>query len=577
MRGISRRSFLRVSALTLGAFVVSKGLGGCSSSSDSGGSVRFDHGVASGDPLQDRVLIWTRVTPEDPTDDHLWVAWEVATDAEFEDLVHNGETTVRRAHDYTLKVDLHNLLPGRTYFYRFRAGNGVVSPQGRTRTLPEAGVEQVRFAVVCCSDYQAGFFHVYSEIAKEPDLDAMLHLGDYIYEYDNRGWAAEYPERLGRMVPADNDVQLLTLEDYRARYALYRKDSDSKAAHASLPLIAVWDDHEVADDAWRDGALNHDPLTQGDFKQRKLAALQAYFEWIPVRPFRPDDREIIYRSFDYGDLVSLHMLDTRLIAREKQLDYLDFMGPDGVINETAFAAAVLDPNRTLLGMEQRNWLQQKMAGSLATWQVLGQQVIFGRMKIPAELLANPVNPEFATLLPKFRELVEIKSRSLQGDPTLTDEERARINNVLPYNLDAWDGYSAEREAILETVRELGKNLVVLSGDTHNAWANDLRDQAGRRVGVEFATPSVSAPGLEAFYPDFPTVVAFVEQVIDLLLDDLKYVNANQRGYLLATFTREAARADWRFVTTVKERDYSIVVGRSKTLRTSLGSRRIDAI
>ncbi|MFO8004981.1 alkaline phosphatase D family protein [Thioalkalivibrio sp.] len=250
MRRISRRDFLRISALSLGAVAVSKGLSGCSSSSDSAPVVRFDHGVASGDPMQDRVLIWTRVTPENLAEDDLLVAWEVAADEGFQNLVHNGETTVQRAHDFTIKVDVLNLLPGQTYFYRFRAESGLVSPHGRTRTLPESGVEQVRFAVVSCSNYQAGFFHVYAEIAKEPDLDALLHLGDYIYEYDNRGYATEDAERLGRTVPDDNDVELLTLEDYRKRYAIYRRDADSQAVHARVPLIAVWDDHEVANDAW---------------------------------------------------------------------------------------------------------------------------------------------------------------------------------------------------------------------------------------------------------------------------------------------------------------------------------------
>jgi alkaline phosphatase D len=285
-------------------------------------------------------------------------------------------------------------------------------------------------AVSPLSSYQACFFHVYAEIVKEPDLDALLHLGDYIYEYDNRGYATEDAERLGRMVPDDNDVELVTLEDYRKRYAVYRQDPDSQAVHAAVPLIAVWDDHEVANDTWREGAENHDSLTQGDFTERKLAALQAYFEWLPVRPFRPDDRETIYRSFHFGDLVSLHMLDTRIIGRDEQLDYLDFLTQDG-LNVAAFAAAVGDPNRTMLGMEQRNWLQQQMAGSLATWQVLGQQVLFGRMNLPAELLADVLNPDSATLLPKFQELAQIKGRLLAGDPTLTDAEKARVQTVLP--------------------------------------------------------------------------------------------------------------------------------------------------
>jgi alkaline phosphatase D len=526
--------------------------------------------------MQDRVLIWTRVTPENLAQDDLLVAWEVAADEGFQNLVHNGETTVRRAHDFTIKVDVLNLLPGQTYFYRFRAESGVVSPHGRTRTLPEAGVEQVRFAAVSCSNYQAGFFHVYAEIAKEPDLDALLHLGDYIYEYDNRGYATEDAERLGRTVPDDNDIELLTLEDYRKRYAVYRQDPDSQAVHARVPLIAVWDDHEVANDAWRDGAENHDSQTQGDFTERKLAALQAYFEWLPIRPFRPDDRETIYRSFHYGDLISLYMLDTRIIGRDEQLDYLDFLTQAG-LNVAAFAAAVGDPNRTMLGMEQRNWLQQQMGASLATWQVLGQQVLFGRMTLPAELLADVLNPDAATLLPKFEELAQIKGRLLAGDPTLTDAEKARVQTVLPYNLDAWDGYAAEREVILGTARQLGKDLVVLSGDTHNAWANDLLDLDGNRIGVEFATASVSAPGLEEYLQLPAEFVPGAEQAIQLLVDDLQYLNVNQRGYLVVTFTLDQVLAEWRFVTTVKDREYLLDTSRGKALKTIAGLGRVEAV
>jgi len=346
--------------------------------------------------------------------------------------------------------------------------------------------------------------------------------------------------------------------------------------HAAVPLIAVWDDHEVANDAWQDGAENHDTLTQGDFADRKLAALQAYFEWLPIRPFNANDRETIYRSFHYGDLVSLYMLDTRIIGRDEQLDYLDFLTQDG-INASAFAAAVGDPNRTMLGMEQRNWLQQQMAGSLATWQVLGQQVLLGRMNLPAELLADILDPDAATLLLKFEELAQIKGRLLMGDPTLTDAEKARVQTVLPYNLDAWDGYAAEREVILGTARQLGKDLVVLSGDTHNAWANDLRDLEGAAVGVEFATASVSAPGLEDYLQLPAEFVSDAEQAIQLLVDDLQYLNANQRGYLVATFTRDEARADWRFVTTVKDTEYALDASRSKALKASPGIRRVELV
>jgi alkaline phosphatase D len=574
MRRITRRDFLRASALSLGAVVISKGLSGCLSSNDSAPSVRFDHGVASGDPQQQSVILWTRITPEDPAVDTLRVSWEVATDSRFDNIVRSGGTTVERAHDYTLKVDAQGLLPGQIYHYRFRAESGLLSPQGRTRTLPETNVDQVRFAVVSCSNYPAGFFHAYAEIAREPDLDALLHLGDYLYEYDNRGYATGDAENLGRLLPEDNDVELLTLADYRKRYAVYHQDPDSQAVHAALPLIAVWDDHEIANDAWREGAENHDRLTQGDFTERKLAALQAYFEWLPIRPVRLDDRETIFRSFHYGHLVSLYMLDTRIIGRDEQLSYADFLTQTG-LNGPAFVAAVGDVNRTLLGMEQRNWLQQQMGASSSTWQVLGQQVLFGRMTLPAELLLDILNPDASTLLPKFAELAQIKGRLLQGDPSLTDAQKSRVETVLPYNLDAWDGYAAEREVILGTARALGKNLVVLSGDTHNAWANDLRDRDGNPGGVEFATPSVSSPGLEEYLSLPEEAVTDAEQAIQLLVDDLQYLNVNQRGYLVVTFTPDEARADWRFVSTVKNSEYTVDSTRAAAMRMLAGARQLD--
>src|SRR5690606_4921645 len=232
------------------------------------------------------------------------------------------------------KVDVLDLLPGSTYHYRFRAA-GRLSPAGVTRTLPQGSVAQVKFAVLSCSNYPAGYFNVYAEAAKEQGLDAVLHLGDYLYEYDSQGYAGGDAEAMGRLLPANNDVELLTLLDYRRRYAHYRTDGDLQSLHATAPFIAVWDDHEIANDTWREGAENHDPATEGDFLARKLQALQAYFEWMPVRPATPGDEEIIYRSFDFGDLVSLHMLDTRVIGRDEQINYADYLTADG-INLPAF-------------------------------------------------------------------------------------------------------------------------------------------------------------------------------------------------------------------------------------------------
>lgn len=576
MKDITRRSFLRISGYALGGVVVSTGLQGCLNSSSSSRpdeatlpqrQVSFDHGVASGDPLSDRVIIWTRVSPIGNDTSDIEIQWEVSSTADFAELLHAGSATTGATRDYTLKVDVQNLLPGQQYHYRFRS-NGITSAVGRMKTLPSAGVEQVRFAVMSCSNFPTGYFHVYAEAARVADLDAVVHLGDYIYEYGSGGYGTADAAALGRSLPEDNNTETLTLVDYRKRYALYRTDADLQALHASAPFIAVWDDHEITNDTWREGAENHDD-DEGDFNERKLAALQAYFEWMPIRPARADDEETIYRSFDYGDLVSLHMLDTRVIGRDEQLDYANYITQSG-FDAVAFARDIGDRQRTLLGQEQLDWLQTRLATSTATWQVLGQQVLMGRMLLPAELLTSLLNPG-GDLLAAFGELVSIKLRLAAGDPSVTPQERARVETLVPYNLDAWDGYAYEREVVLGTSVALNKNLVVLAGDTHNAWANDLRTLDGTAAGVEFATASVTSPGLEEYLGVPADLIGQTEQAITTLVDDLKYLNANQRGFMVVTFTAEEAQADWHYVSTVKTRQYTLDEARSKTLVTRRGA------
>ena len=572
MAGITRRDFLRASAWALGGVVVSTGLQGCFVSSSSADteverSLAFEHGVASGDPLSDRIMVWTRVTPKDASTADVDISWEVARDAAFTQMLHSGSASTGQARDFTLKVDVQNLTPGQSYYYRFKAGSAV-SPVGRMKTLPAAGVAQVRFAVLSCSNFPAGYFHAYAQAAQESELDAVLHLGDYIYEYATGEYATEDAAALGRSLPEDNNGELFTLGDYRKRYALYRTDTNLQALHAAAPFIAVWDDHEVANDTWTDGAENHND-GEGDFNQRKLAALQAYFEWLPVRPASENDELTIYRSFDFGDLVSLHMLDTRIIGRDEQLSYANYISAGG-LDAARFIADVSATDRTLLGQPQMNWLQSQLAVSSARWQVLGQQVLMGRMLLPAEMLtalADPANADLATTL---GELVPLKLRVQAGDPTLTPQEIARIQTVIPYNLDAWDGYAYEREVIFGLARALDKNLVVLAGDTHNAWANNLKTQAGEPVGVEFATAGVTSPGLESYLGLPAAAIPQAEQAITLLVDELQYLNASQRGYLVVTFTEDQARADWRFVSTVKSRDYVVDSARGKTLVTLPG-------
>lgn len=576
MARLTRRDFLKASALGMGAVAISTGLAGCVLDSSDKRSVTFSHGVASGDPLQDSVILWTRAVPSRGT--AVDVGWEIATDADFNEIIHSGTAEAMEEHDFTVKVDARGLSDGRQYYYRFRSVNAT-SPVGVTRTLPDGSVDQVRLAVVSCSNYPAGYFNVYKEVAGQAELDAVVHLGDYIYEYSSEAgsYAAADAEALGRTFPDDNNRELITLTDYRRRYGIYRDDVDLQQLHRKVPFIVVWDDHEVANDTWQDGAENHNQdLGDGDFGERKMAALRAFFEWMPIRPVIEGSNETIYRSFRFGDLVDLHMLDTRIIGRDQQLDYLNYFGAGG-LNAEAFQADVGDENRTLLGAEQRLWLQTALAQGTGTWQVLGQQVLMGRMNLPAELLMAIATQDLDNLPASLAELATLKARALNGDPELSVEDLARLELAAPYNLDAWDGYQHEREVVLATARELDRNLVVLAGDTHNAWANNLRDLQGRQIGVEFATASVTSPGLEGYLGLPAEMIPQAEQGIGLLVDDLEYLNISQRGYMLVTFTSEEARADWHFLDTVKSQTYNVDTSATASLRTLPGSanRRLE--
>jgi len=510
----------------------------------------FNHGVASGDPLTDRVIIWTRVTPE--TDGQIWVSWEVATDDTFTNKVVTGSGNTSADVDYTVKVDVAGLQPNTVYYYRFLTVNKT-STAGRTRTLPEGAIDAAAFAVVSCSNYPAGFFNVYREVSKQ-DVDAVLHLGDYLYEYSADGYASERAEEFGRVVEPANE--LLSLADYRTRYAQYRRDEDLQAAHAAHPFIIVWDDHEVANDAWREGAENHDPDTEGSFVERKMAALQAWHEWLPVRP-PVSMNDIIYRRFQYGDLLDLLMLDTRIIGRDLQYTYSDF-ATDGIIDVGKARAGFKDENRTLLGREQHDWLRDQLFQSSAQWQVLGQQVLMSRYHIPSpmlEALDPSLTPEI-DVVKGTQALFAALDAKAKAPEDRNLEEQALLDSAVPYNLDAWDGYDFERDDILSFAQQLGSKLVVLAGDTHNAWTSQLKTSAGEIAGVEFGGTSVSSPGLDGEGLLGPDNAGFFGDQVIKLIDDLIYTNLVGRGYLHIIFTPEVVTATHRFVTTVDSREYS---------------------
>mgnify|MGYP001817947302 CR=1 FL=1 len=556
IKGISAASLLPI----LGSNLI-----GCSDSSDGGGPppeppvesipAQFNHGVASGDPLSDGVILWTRVTPE--RDGNVVVEWEIASDEGFTDIVASGSGTTTAEVDYTVKVDAGGLDPDTSYYYRFITGE-TVSPTGRTRTVPSGALTAATFAVVSCSNYPAGYFHVYREVANQ-QLDAVLHLGDYIYEYDKDGFASETAEELGRVV--DPETELLSLEDYRRRYAQYHTDADLQACHGAHPFIIVWDDHEVANDAWRDGAENHDPETEGEYSERRAAAIQAWYEWLPVRP-PASEQEIIYRRFQYGGLVDLLMLDTRHVGRDKQLSFSDYTNGD-IIDVPGLRAAIADSNRSLLGADQRAWLKSRLTDSNARWQVLGQQVLMSRNALPEPVtrLLNAAAEGEDTLEEGIAAVLAALNAKNKPPEERTPEEQELLDSAIPYNLDPWDGYGFEREEILEHASQLQSRLVVLAGDTHNGWASQLTTEDGSVAGVEFAAASVSSPGLEYYLGLQPAEL--LGPIVVTLVDDLKYANLVHRGYLAVTFTADDVEASWHYVSGVDTPEYTLLEDQQK--------------
>jgi len=555
----SRRTFIvrlvSVSAaMSAGGVLSACGGGGDDAPPPTQAPVRFDFGVASGDPLSDRVILWTHATRGDQAP--VGLEWEVALDAGFTQPVSSGLAQASPDAGHTVKVDATGLQAGQTYFFRFRAGEQI-SPVGRTRTLPALNATSVKLAVFSCSNYPAGFFHAYSD-ALSVGAEYAVHLGDYIYEYEAGGYASEDAATLGRVsVPAN---ECLTLADYRARYAQYRSDPDLKQLHASLPMIAIWDDHEIADNASATGSINHTEGAEGSFSARAAAAAQAYHEWLPIRTPDPGNLRKAYRSFDFGSVVSLHMLETRLLAREPAVTIAALTDPAS----SATARATLDsPTRQMLGIEQTGWLTQQMTASSATWQVLGQQVLMARMAFPASVLQALV-PETDPLVGAQAVAEYLLARELEvsAPQLMTPEQLALVDPVqnphIGYNLDAWDGYPAAREAVLSAAAGLGKRLVSLAGDTHNAWQTHLSLADGTVVGQEFATPSVTSPGFEAYLGSLsPTVVADI--FLDVL-DSVNYAETQRRGFLLMSFTAQTATGDWYYIDTVKASAHTVTLG-----------------
>jgi len=477
----------------------------------------FYHGVASGDPLSDAVVIWTRVTPDSTAP--INVQWRISTDTLMSDTIAIGTFTTDSSRDYTVKVDVQGLNSNTTYYYMFTANNKN-SLIGRTKTAPAAAqANHLKFGVVSCSNFEAGFFNSYGRLGDYNDLDAIIHLGDYIYEYEAGNYGDSALQASG--IRSHDTVETISLDQYRARYSLYRLDEDLRRAHQQHPFINIWDDHESANDAYVDGAENHDP-SEGPWATRKAISKQAFFEWIPIRD---NSADTIYRTLNYGNLVDLIMLDTRLEGRDSQIN--DVTNPN-----------LYSPTRTLLGNQQRNWFLNALNNSSAKWKIVGNQVIFSEFHVgwAAQAPATPAQTESIFL-------------------------------------DIWDGYPAERLTIINYLETNNiDNVVFLTGDFHSTFAFDVADSVTNpgafyaptpnydpatgngSVAVEFATPSVSSANFDENLD--PVSAAGIEFQINNPLPTttnnipnphLKYVDLDQHGYYILDVKDDSTQANYYFV------------------------------
>lgn len=436
----------------------------------------FYHGVASGDPLHNSVILWTRVTTD--SNDAL-VKYRIATDTCMNNVVDSGWISTNASKDYCVKVNVQNLQPFTWYYYEFEA-YGLRSIRGRTRTLPAGDVDSLRFAVVSCSDYTKGYFNAYQKIMERNDVFAVIHLGDYIYEKET-------------VIPIrqhDPDYDAWTLSDYRMRHSQYKLDQDLMRLHQQYPFFSTWDDHEVVNDSWYGGSSDHDPMSQGNYFDRKAAGLRAYEEWMPLRLPDPADTQRIYRNFRFGDLIDLYMMDTRFEGREEQ---------NGIDNSMS---------RTMLGNQQRHWFLNSIDSSNAQWQVMAQQVMMA-----------PINVQPIPFLPPIY-----------------------------YSEDSWDGYSAERQKIWDTVLNQNiQNFVVLTGDIHTAWANDLPannyqgNNGNGSAGVEFVCPSITSQA---------SPINIGISLIQNINDHVKFTNLSEHGYVILDINKQRTQGEFWFINTI---------------------------
>jgi len=530
----------------------------CSNSTDGSNEppdAIFAHGVASGDPDQSSVVIWTRVSNiSGPVD----VDWFVATDADFQNIAAQGRFTTDGNRDHTVKVVAGNLQPGQDYYYQF-AVNDTTSIPGRTKTLPVGHLERLVIAVASCSNFPFGYFNAYEVIANDPEIDVVAHLGDYIYEYSTAGYGGETGRRIGRDHEPPHEIN--SLADYRQRHAQYKTDPGSLAMHARHPLIVIWDDHESANNPWMEGAENHQ-ADEGDWHERRSASLKAYYEWLPIRDPAPGfTPEQYWRHYKFGDLVSLITLESRHSGRSQQIEY-----PDQPRFETESEAqefydtVVRAPGRNFLSSELEAFLADEFEESVDAgrrWRIIGNQSVMAKSVEP-----RLVDPFFEQL---WDQLNEEGRRSL--------DSRRRLGALrLPGDLDAWDGYPEARERFYQVAKDAGAHdLLVISGDSHSYWANALYDDDGMSMGVELGTTGISSPrsllslgeeGLRRY-----------DELIAAQNKEIVWADGRHRGFIRLAIDHEGATAEYVTVSNVETRDYETRIVYTANIESTDGALR----
>ena len=494
----------------------------------------FRHGVASGDPDATSVVLWTRLSSEEAAPS---VRWELASDEGFADVVAQGEAATSAERDHTVKVVVGELEPGAAYFYRFTLG-GETSATGRTRTLPQGPLDRLGIAVASCTNYPLGHFNAYDAIARDEEVDFVFHAGDYIYEYSTEGWGGEVARALGRESLPDREI--VTLADYRQRHAQYKSDPASQAMHAAHPFVACWDDHEVTNNPWTGGAQNHQPEEEGDWETRRANALRAYFEWMPIRD--PEPRRRYWRSYRFGDLATFVILETRHTGRDREPPY-----PDWATIETqedrdrAWQELIVEPNRRMLAPEMAADARAGLEASVAAgepWRLVGSASPLERFAIPDIVSLGVAREELS-----------------EGLEYLADHGRWNW----PWYTDTWDGYPQARQAFYDMARGAGaRDLLVLTGDTHQFFAAELMDDEGRRMGVELGTAGISSPSEYVDTGLDPEVGRRLDTIYAEHMPEVHWTEGLHNGYVRVVLGREEAVATVIGVDTVMSTDYRTV-------------------